>query len=110
MGADGDAVLRRIVPIYDPVAAEQEALDICKVIPLAVSYGRHVRVLLRQSCDDMFVGVLGGTASSLSASGSAALGTLTSVLTMPSWLCILCILQQASLDSVPMDNNLILLV
>ena len=31
VGADGDAVLRRVVPIYDPVAAEQEALDICKV-------------------------------------------------------------------------------
>ena len=31
VGADGHAILRRIIPVYDPVAAEQEALDICKV-------------------------------------------------------------------------------
>ena len=31
VGEDGYAILRRIQPLYDPVAAEQEALEICKV-------------------------------------------------------------------------------
>ena len=30
VGADGNAILRRVVPFHDPFAAEQEALEICK--------------------------------------------------------------------------------